>query len=243
MKQYLIKTIFDTIQGEGTRAGTRAVFVRFGACNMWTGMPEDRSKGVGACALWCDTDFRSCSKRMSALEIADECFKLWNEPGEKWVVLSGGEPMLQVDEALLFELQDCGFKIAVETNGTVAVPHKLAIHLDWLCVSPKLLADGSMPDLQLKRGDELKVVLPGVVEGIGWTNDMLHELEKLGDWKNMLVQPLDPTDQRIVEVSHLRGGYSRSRELGSAVSQCINWVRENSKWRIGLQLHKVLNLE
>ena len=74
MKQYVVKTIFDTIQGEGTRAGTRAVFVRFGACNMWTGMPEDRSKGVGACALWCDTDFRSCSKRMSALEIADECF-------------------------------------------------------------------------------------------------------------------------------------------------------------------------
>lgn len=242
---YAVREIFDTLQGEGLRAGTRAIFVRLTGCNMWTGNPEHRSAGAGACALWCDTDFmpRRGTKK-TAVEIANECEVLWPEQQgdtNRWIVLTGGEPYLQADDTLVNTLHDYGFKVAVETNGTVW-PRLSVTSFDHVCVSPKLKADGSFPDLQVWKAHELKVVLPGIVDGVGWTDAMLQELATLGEWGQKFVQPMDPTDPKVVEVSHLRGGYFKPKQLEAALDRCLQWVKAHPDWRFGVQLHKVLNL-
>lgn len=242
---YSIREVFDTFQGEGLRAGTRAVFIRFTGCNMWDGNPEHRDRGAGACARWCDTDFMPRrGQKMSAHEIANKVEELWPEQAghpQRWVVLTGGEPLLQVDQELHHVLCDYGFKVAVETNGTVAP--KTSLPFDHLCVSPKLKADGSLPDLQIWKAHELKIVLPGAVDvGGGWRDWQLNEVATMGEWGAMFVQPMDPTAPDTVEISHLRGGYFKPDLLQAAVDQCLRWVREHPEWRLGVQLHKVLNL-
>jgi 7-carboxy-7-deazaguanine synthase (Cx14CxxC type) len=151
---YAVKEVFLTLQGEGAHAGRAAVFCRFAGCNLWSGREADRAT---AQCQFCDTDFvgtdgtRGSSYR-SAEALVDVIEDEWGTGGiGRFVVLTGGEPLLQVDDALLDALHDRGFSIAVETNGTVDPPSGL----DWLCVSPK-----AGTDLRIRSGHELKLVYP-----------------------------------------------------------------------------------
>ncbi|MBT2326539.1 7-carboxy-7-deazaguanine synthase [Variovorax paradoxus] len=152
---YSVKEIFYTLQGEGAQAGMPAVFCRFAGCNLWSGREGDRA---GAVCRFCDTDFVGTDgtlggKFASAELLADTMAAQWpaNDAESRLAVLTGGEPLLQVDDALIAALHARGFRIAVESNGTVAAP----AGIDWLCVSPKAGA----PWVQ-RTGQELKVVWP-----------------------------------------------------------------------------------
>lgn len=174
---YAVKECFLTLQGEGAQAGSRAVFLRFAGCNLWSGREQDRA---GAQCNFCDTDFvgtdgQGGGKFRSADELAACVAELWGE-GEEYrlVVITGGEPMLQLDELLIEALHARGFRVAVETNGTLPA----APGLDWICVSPK-----AGTDVVQRRGDELKLVWPQ--PGIDPA-----ELEQW-EFEHFLVQPMD----------------------------------------------------
>ncbi len=180
---YAVKEIFYTLQGEGANAGRPAVFCRFAGCNLWTGREEDRATAV---CQFCDTEFvgtdgTSGGKYKTADALADQIAREWApaSTAERFCVLTGGEPLLQVDEALLAALHARGFEIAVETNGTVEVP----TGIDWVCVSPKAGAT-----LLVHAGDELKVVVPQA----GLDLDALAALP----FGNRLLQPMDGPLQR-----------------------------------------------
>lgn len=151
---YAVKEIFYTLQGEGANTGTPAVFCRFAGCNLWSGREEDRA---AAQCKFCDTDFvgtdgANGGKFADAARLAAAVASTWQgEPRERLVVCTGGEPLLQLDTPLIDALHAQGFRIAVETNGTVAAP----AGLDWICVSPK-----AGTDLLQAAGDELKLIYP-----------------------------------------------------------------------------------
>jgi 7-carboxy-7-deazaguanine synthase (Cx14CxxC type) len=174
---YAVKECFLTLQGEGVQAGSRAVFLRFAGCNLWSGREVDRAT---AQCTFCDTDFvgtdgEDGGKFASAVELAAQVERLWGAGEERrLVVITGGEPMLQLDAALVDALHERGFRVAAETNGTLpAVPA-----LDWLCVSPK-----AGTEIVQRSGDELKLVWPQA--GIDPA-----ELERW-DFAHFLVQPKD----------------------------------------------------
>ncbi|WP_085317646.1 7-carboxy-7-deazaguanine synthase [Derxia lacustris] len=177
---YSVKEIFYTLQGEGANAGRAAVFCRFAGCNLWSGREADRA---GAVCRFCDTDFVGTDgtlggKFADAAALADQIAAQWPTLAavtiRPFVVLTGGEPLLQVDAALVDALHARGFEIAVESNGTVAPPPGI----DWLCVSPKAGAP-----LVATRGQELKVVVPQA----GLDLDALAQL----DFDHRFLQPMD----------------------------------------------------
>jgi 7-carboxy-7-deazaguanine synthase (Cx14CxxC type) len=152
---YSVKEIYYTLQGEGARAGRAAVFLRFAGCNLWSGLERDRAKAV---CRFCDTEFVGTDgpgggKFADANSLVRAVRDQWPDgaQGLPYVVCTGGEPLLQLDEALVAALHDSGFEIAIETNGTLAPPPGI----DWICVSPKADAE-----LLLKRGNELKLIYP-----------------------------------------------------------------------------------
>jgi 7-carboxy-7-deazaguanine synthase len=146
---YTVKEIFHSLQGEGGQAGRAAVFLRFSACNLWNGREEDRAAAV--CGF-CDTDFVGGEKFPDAETLAERVADLWPAgQGSRLVVVTGGEPALQLDAVLVAALHDRGFQVAIETNGTLALP----AGIDWVCVSPKAGAP-----LVVTQGDELKLVFP-----------------------------------------------------------------------------------
>lgn len=152
---YMVKEIFYTLQGEGGNAGRAAVFCRFAGCNLWSGREADRAS---AQCKFCDTEFVGVDgtgggKFATPFQLADQVATHWpaTAAGKKLVVLTGGEPLLQVDAELVRALHASDFEVAVETNGTVEAPHGL----DWICVSPK-----ANTDLKVREGRELKVVVP-----------------------------------------------------------------------------------
>lgn len=175
---YSIKEIFYTLQGEGMHAGRPAVFCRFSGCNLWTGREADRSSAV---CQFCDTDFvgtdgEGGGKFTDAATLAATIDALWpaTYAASKYVVFTGGEPLLQLDEVLIAAVHAVGFEIAIETNGTIAVP----AGVDWICVSPKMGAP-----LKVQRGSELKVVIPQL-------GQKLADYESL-DFQHFFVQPMD----------------------------------------------------
>lgn len=173
---YAVKECFLTLQGEGMQTGRRAVFLRFAGCNLWSGREQDRAT---AQCNFCDTDFvgtdgEGGGKFADAALLADHALGTWGEGSERLVVITGGEPMLQLDGALIDALHERGFRIAVESNGTLAA----SAGVDWLCVSPK-----AGTAVVQRSGDELKLVWPQ--PGID-----LDELETW-DFRNFLVQPMD----------------------------------------------------
>jgi 7-carboxy-7-deazaguanine synthase len=178
---YAVKEIFYTLQGEGRNAGRAAVFCRFAGCNLWTGREADRAEAV---CTFCDTDFVGMDgpgggRFADADALGEAVASAWQgNGGDRLVVLTGGEPLLQVDAALIDALHARGFEIAVETNGTIDPPSGI----DWLCVSPKALP------LAVTRGHELKLVYPNPrVEP--------EQVEHL-DFEHLLLQPLDGPDAR-----------------------------------------------
>ena len=174
---YAVKECFLTLQGEGVQAGRRAVFLRFAGCNLWSGREEDRAE---AQCRFCDTDFvgtdgEGGGKFRDAEELATHVEAAWGDGKERrLVVVTGGEPMLQLDEAVVGALHERGFRVAVESNGTLPAVEGL----DWLCVSPK-----AGTEVVQRRGDELKLVWPQ--EGI--------DPADIEDWEfgHFLVQPMD----------------------------------------------------
>ncbi|GAB4114583.1 MAG: 7-carboxy-7-deazaguanine synthase [Sandaracinaceae bacterium] len=174
---YAVKELFFTLQGEGARAGRAAVFLRFAGCNLWTGREEDRARAV---CRFCDTDFvgtdgEGGGKYAHAEDLARHVEATWGDrSGDRYVVCTGGEPLLQLDAALIDALHARGFEIAVETNGTLPVPDGV----DWVCVSPKAGAE-----LVVTRGDELKLVHPQA-------GAEPHRYEHL-DFAHFFLQPMD----------------------------------------------------
>jgi 7-carboxy-7-deazaguanine synthase len=150
---YQVKEIYYTLQGEGARTGRAAVFLRFAGCNLWSGHERDRANAV---CRFCDTDFVGTDgpgggKFASAEKLAEAVAAKWPGGPAPYVVCTGGEPLLQIDEALIAALHAKGFEIGIETNGTLEPPSGI----DWVCVSPKVEAP-----LTLRRGHELKLVYP-----------------------------------------------------------------------------------
>ena len=175
--RYAVKEAFLTLQGEGVQSGSRAVFLRFAGCNLWSGREADRA---AAQCNFCDTDFvgtdgEGGGKFAAADELAGHVERLWGpEQAHRLVVVTGGEPMLQLDEALVDALHERGFRVAAESNGTLPATRGI----DWLCVSPK-----AGTDVVQRRGDELKLVWPQA--GIDPA-----ELESW-DFRHFLIQPMD----------------------------------------------------
>ena len=172
---YAVKEIFLTLQGEGMQAGRRAVFLRFSGCNLWTGRERDRAS---AQCTFCDTDFVGMDGenggRYDEGALADAVASVWGEGGRRLVVITGGEPLLQLDGKLIDALHARGFEIAVETNGTLPAP----AGIDWICVSPK-----AGTRIVQRSGNELKLV---------WPQPAIDPEELLGwDFGAFLIQPMD----------------------------------------------------
>lgn len=241
---YRITEIFQTEQGEGGRTGEPSTFVRFTGCNLWNGRPESRGNGKGACASWCDTDFARGDSYATPAEVCNAMHKVWAAvykkkvfiPEKRWCVITGGEPLLQLDELLVDQLHLEDWRIAVETNGTIACP--FLSKLDWVCVSPKLLADGNSPDIQIEYGNELKMVLPGASPG--WSQEQLLSLEASTNFSKYYVQPQDPISVTSVNVSYLVGSLA-SEEQTYALHRdsCSNFVDAHPPWQLSIQTHKI----
>ncbi len=189
---YTVKEIYTTLQGEGAQTGRAAVFLRFAGCNLWTGLERDREAAV---CRFCDTDFVGYDgpgggKFPSADRLAEAVALAWNEPlseasphsrrkAKPYVVCTGGEPLLQLDNALINALHERGFEIAIESNGTQHAPSGI----DWICVSPKAGAP-----LVLTAGDELKLIFPQE----GADPQLFEEL----DFLHFFLQPMDGPSQK-----------------------------------------------
>lgn len=155
---YSVKEIFMTLQGEGCHAGRPAVFLRFSGCNLWNGLEKDRAFAV---CQFCDTDFvgtdgMNGGKYKTATELAQAVLAQWTGGQDyRYIVITGGEPLLQLDTNLTQALHDLNFKIAIETNGTIKPSDEILNSIDWICMSPK-----ANSDIQLFAGHELKFVYP-----------------------------------------------------------------------------------
>jgi 7-carboxy-7-deazaguanine synthase (Cx14CxxC type) len=215
---YTVKELFPTLQGEGTHTGRAAVFCRFAGCNLWSGREEDRATAV---CKFCDTDFVGSDgdgggKFETAQDLANAIESSWKStsagPQQRYVVFTGGEPLLQLDEQLIEQLHQKGFEVAIETNGTIKVPKGV----DWVCVSPKV---GS--DLIVLQANELKLVIPQ--EGQDSLEKLLARFEKM-DYRNRFLQPMDGANLKI------------NTEL--AISLC----QKRPLWRLSLQSHKLIGI-
>jgi 7-carboxy-7-deazaguanine synthase len=181
---YTVKEIFFTLQGEGANSGRAAVFCRFTGCNLWNGKESDRAHAV---CKFCDTDFVGVGpdggRFPQAAALADAVASKWPEDdrtGTRFVVCTGGEPLLQLDAPLIEAFHQRGFRVAVETNGTQPAPPGV----DWICVSPKAGAE-----LVLKKGNELKLVYP--------QRDAAPEKFEALDFDEWFLQPMDGPDREI----------------------------------------------
>ncbi len=181
---YLVKEVFLTLQGEGFQAGSPAVFCRFAGCNLWTGREEHRASAV---CQFCDTDFVGTDgpgggRFATADDLAEAIAAAWigsAVDGSRLVVCTGGEPLLQLDDILVAALHERGFRVAIETNGTLLPP----ADVDWICMSPKAGAD-----LALTTGDELKLVFP--------QPNLLPEAVEHLEFDHWFLQPMDGPDQQ-----------------------------------------------
>lgn len=218
MAMYTVKELFPTLQGEGAHAGRAAVFCRFAGCNLWSGREEDRATAV---CQFCDTDFVGSDgvgggKFETASLLADTIEEVWNStlagPQQRYVVFTGGEPLLQLDTDLINALHAKGFAVAIETNGTIKVPKGV----DWVCVSPKA---GS--ELIVLQADEIKVVIPQ--QGHGSVETLLARFEKM-DYRNRFLQAMD--------------GPNLQENLALAVRLC----QKRPLWRLSVQTHKMIGI-
>lgn len=214
---YSVKELFLTLQGEGAHAGRSAVFCRFSGCNLWTGREEDRSSAV---CQFCDTDFVGTDgdgggKFENPELLADAINKEWGkgDPHHKYVVFTGGEPLLQLDTPLIMALKTKGFKIGIETNGTIRAPQGI----DWVCVSPK-----SEAELVQVQGDEIKVVIPQAGH-LGQLPQLLIRFEKMS-FKHHFLQAMDGPDLEA------------NRALAIKICQ------SRPLWRLSTQTHKLLGI-
>ena len=215
---YTVKELFPTLQGEGAHAGRAAVFCRFAGCNLWSGREEDRQTAI---CQFCDTDFVGSDgfgggKFQTAQALADAIELSWKStsagPQHRYVVFTGGEPLLQIDQDLIEAVHAKGFSIAIETNGTIKVPKGI----DWVCVSPKAGAD-----LIVLQADEIKLVIPQA--GHDALEALLARFEKM-DYRNRFLQAMD--------------GPNLKDNIQLAVQLC----QKRPLWRLSVQTHKVIGI-
>ncbi len=221
---YSVKEIFYTLQGEGANAGRPAVFCRFAGCNLWTGREQDRALAV---CQFCDTDFVGIDgthggKYASCDELALKIALQWpsNDKANRFVVLTGGEPLLQVDEELIKALHAEHFTVAVESNGTVLAPKGL----DWLCISPKAGTCTGKSDINWvqKYGNELKVVWPQA----GFNEDDLNRFR---------------TDPEL-QFTHKYLSPMDNENHQNNIQACIAMCLKNPAWKLSLQTHKITKI-
>jgi 7-carboxy-7-deazaguanine synthase len=187
--KYKVKEIYYTLQGEGAHTGRPAVFCRFTGCNLWSGREKDRSKAI---CQFCDTDFRGIDGlnggKYSAKELAEKVAEQWEagmNQGTPYVVCTGGEPLLQLDEKMVKAFHEKGIEVAIETNGTQLSPKRV----DWICMSPKTGAD-----LVLRKGNELKLVFPQ----LGAEPELFENL----DYEHFYLQPMDgPNTEKNIQLA------------------------------------------
>lgn len=175
---YAVKEIFYTLQGEGANSGRAAAFIRFTGCNLWSGREKDRPEAV---CKFCDTDFIG-GRRYAASDLVNTVVSLWpaHQTDNRFVVLTGGEPALQIDRPLVHALKHEGFQVAVETNGTIHIP---SMGIDWVCVSPK-----AGTELRVTTAEEIKLVFPQI--GL-----MPHDLRPLHAFHRW-ISPMDGPNLR-----------------------------------------------
>jgi len=230
-KTYRVKEIFYTLQGEGAQAGRPSVFCRFSKCNLWNGKEESRAQSV---CDFCDTDFVGTDGENGGIYTAIELVKLiaslWpGKPtpnskganqGTPYIVCTGGEPLLQLDEPLIEIMHDYGFEVAVETNGTLPAPEGL----DWICLSPKADAE-----LVLIECDELKLVYPQPLA----TPESFDYIQAT----HRYLQPMaDASLDYIVSDAH--EGLSQSN-----TQKTTHYCLKHPQWKLSLQTHKMLGIE
>ncbi len=215
---YTVKELFPTLQGEGAHAGRAAVFCRFAGCNLWSGREADRATAV---CQFCDTDFvgsdgEGGGKFDSVNLLADAIENSWIStsagPQQRYVVFTGGEPLLQLDAALIEALHAKEFTIAIETNGTMKVPKGV----DWVCVSPK-----SGSELIVLQADEIKLVVPQV--GHHALENLMARFEGM-DYRNRFLQPMD--------------GLQAKENTELAIRLC----QKRPLWRLSMQVHKLIGI-
>ena len=216
---YSVKELFATLQGEGAQAGRAAIFCRFAGCNLWSGREEDRSTAI---CQFCDTDFVGTDgvgggKFDSADHLANAIEAAWLETmGTKryrYVVMTGGEPLLQLDAPLIEALHYRYFEIAIETNGTIKIPNGI----DWVCLSPKANAE-----LVVKQADEIKLVVPQTEhQPIEIT---LHRFEGM-DFRHRYLQPMD------------------GPQLRENTAYAVELCQKHPLWRLSVQTHKMIGIQ
>lgn len=248
--RYGIKSVRLALIGEGALAGTKAVVVSFTGCNLWDGNPLRRDAGPGACAAWCDADFEKGTTRDED-ELLAEMNALWPDAGPRWVMLTGGEPCVQLTEDLMRTLLDAGWRVAIETNG--AEENDAASDASHIVWSPKLDSRGEPFPLAIPVVHEVRVVLPGDAPGrTGWTKVQLLGLalaaRDLWPGVPLFVQPQDPIfSSDLVAATMLvhKGTPSPNaseymeRLFDASHQQCIAWVLANPTWRLTLQQQKL----
>ena len=207
-KRYRIKEIFYSIQGEGYHSGKPAIFIRFSGCNLWSGREKDRNNAI---CKFCDTDFVGIDGVNGGIYTASELnekVKSISKANCKFIVLTGGEPLLQLDKDLIDSFHDSGYYLALETNGT----KKIIDDIDWITISPKI---GSK-FIQIS-GDELKIVYPQDKLNLSY-------FEKL-EFKHYYLQPKE------------------EKNPNNNVKDTLEYCMNNPKWKLSLQLHKILEID
>ncbi len=216
---YSVKELFATLQGEGAQAGRAAIFCRFTGCNLWSGREEDRSTAI---CQFCDTDFVGTDgigggKFDSAADLAKTIEARWLEvmgtQYYRYVVMTGGEPLLQLDAPLIEALHQRHFEIAIETNGTIKIPNGI----DWVCLSPKANAE-----LLVKQADEIKLVVPQIEHQSIET--VLHRFEGM-DFRHRYLQPMD------------------GPQLRENTAYAVELCQKHPLWRLSLQTHKMIGIQ
>lgn len=218
---YKVKEMFYSLQGEGARAGRASVFCRFSKCNLWNGREADRANAV---CNFCDTDIlgtdgQNGGRFTDAQALCQAIQALWpeNTPLAKpYVVFTGGEPLLQLDQDLISAMHTAGFEVAVETNGTLEAPEGI----DWICVSPK-----GDSELKLQRCDELKLVYPQALA-------MPERFEHFDAAHFFLSPKATPTINSGPDLE-------KDKNTAAALAYCL----KRPQWRLSLQMHKLLNID
>lgn len=234
-KLYRVKEIFYTLQGEGAQAGRPSVFCRFSKCNLWNGREDSRAASI---CDFCDTDFVGTDGQLggqySAEALARQIADLWpgasgNKVGEPYVVCTGGEPLLQLDEPLIDALHQQGFEVAVETNGTLPAP----AGIDWICLSPK-----GKSEIDLIRCDELKLVYPqpdAMPERFDYIEAEHRYLQPMADYQPVVFASDKGLDAQL---EGAKEGLSRTN-----TQKAVDFCLKHPEWKLSLQTHKMLGIE
>lgn len=218
-KPYKIKEIFYTLQGEGAQSGRPAVFCRFSKCNLWSGKEENRAESV---CNFCDTDFIGTDGENGGVydtpdAVAQKVYELWPKKngGQPYVVCTGGEPLLQLDEHLIEAFHTHGFEVAIETNGTLPLPPGI----DWVCISPK-----GQSKIVVTECNELKLVFPQL--------DAIPELFNHIKADYFYLTPMATPNSKK----------TGNLQQDAVTQQTIQFCLEHPKWRLNLQTHKLIDI-